>query len=167
MGRIRLDGGSFRIYTAPVINDGQAIAAVQVGRSEASTDTVLGYVQLAGALAMVVGLVLAWFSGIFSRARAGPVERIRRSAGAINAQGLSRRLGPPYSRDELGSLTRSLDAMTDRLERAFRREQQFYCRRLSSAAYASLDFTAEIEVSLRQERTSEKYQTYWRSSPMK
>ena len=64
-GSFQLDGSTFRTYTGPLVEEDKIIAAVQVGRSESSTDGVLGYVRLAGAAAMLIGLALAWFGGYF------------------------------------------------------------------------------------------------------
>jgi heavy metal sensor kinase len=108
---------------------------------------------------MLIGLAFAWFGGYFIAGLAlAPVERIRRGAEAINAQGLSRRLGPPYPRDELGALTRSLDGMIDRLDQAFQRERQFTSDASHELRTPLSILRTEIEVALSQERSTSEYQ---------
>ena len=145
----------FRVYTAPVVSGGRTVAAVQVGRSDASMGLVLGYVRLVGGVAMLLGLAIAWFGGHFIAGLAlSPVERIRRNAEAINSEGLSRRLGPPYSHDELGALARSFDGMIDRLDQAFRRERQFTADASHELRTPLSILRTQIEVALNKDEST-------------
>jgi heavy metal sensor kinase len=70
-------------------------------------------------------LVLAG-AGYWALGRAlQPVDQITRAAERIGARSLGERLPPPAAQDELGRMVLAFNGMIDRLDRAFRREQQF------------------------------------------
>jgi signal transduction histidine kinase len=79
---------------------------------------------LAVGLPLVVGLValVAWWT--VGRALR-PVERIRAEADAIGAATLHRRVPEPGRGDEVHRLSRTMNAMLDRLEGAVMRQRQF------------------------------------------
>jgi signal transduction histidine kinase len=79
---------------------------------------------LAVGLPLLVGLVtlVAWWTA--GRALR-PVERIRAEADAIGAATLHRRVPEPGSGDEVHRLSRTMNAMLDRLEGAVTRQRQF------------------------------------------
>ena len=100
----------------------------------------LGAVNLQASLANVFGaqnrlatallfgipvcLLIALAGGWILASRAlSPVEDLRRTAQSITATDLTRRIGS-HRADELGRLARTLDDMIDRLDTAFREQQQ-------------------------------------------
>ncbi|MCL5737004.1 MAG: HAMP domain-containing histidine kinase, partial [Actinobacteria bacterium] len=54
-----------------------------------------------------------------------PVRRISRTAAAISREDLTRRIGSQGSRDEIGELAETMDAMLDRLQQAFEAQERF------------------------------------------
>jgi len=73
-----------------------------------------------------VAIVLAGMGGFFLASRAlRPIERIRRTAQAINASDLHQRIGYTGPADEVGRLAATFDNMLARLQNAFERERRF------------------------------------------
>lgn len=96
--------------------------AASLRPAEAATTTVA--LALAGGLPTFVLLVgtLVWFlSGRALR----PVEAIRAEVAELSARDLHRRVPEPASKDEVGRLARTMNAMLDRLEASARRQRRF------------------------------------------
>ncbi|UGS38328.1 sensor histidine kinase [Capillimicrobium parvum] len=102
------------------IDGGSVVVAIPLR----DVDQTLGRLLLV--LALVIGavlLALALLSWWVVRMGLRPLDRIGATAGAIAAGDLSRRVQPADSRTEVGRLGLSLNAMLERLERAFAERQ--------------------------------------------
>jgi heavy metal sensor kinase len=89
-------------------------------------DRELGQLLVVMLLAVPVALALSGGAGyLLARTALAPVDRLRRSTEEITADRLDRRLPGSDSRDELGRLTRTLNAMIARLERSFAEVRRF------------------------------------------
>ena len=55
----------------------------------------------------------------------GPIGKLARDAGRIDARRLSERLGVAHPEDEVGQLARAINGMLERLETAFERQRRF------------------------------------------
>jgi HD-GYP domain-containing protein (c-di-GMP phosphodiesterase class II) len=71
---------------------------------------------LLGAAALLA-LLVAWWAG--ERLITAPVRRLVRATHALSGGDLSARVGPGYSRDEIGALGRAFDGMANDLETAY------------------------------------------------
>src|SRR5204863_7438813 len=72
-----------------------------------------------------IALLVAGAGGFVLATRAlSPVDRITRTAASLSERDLSQRL-PVTSKDEVGRLARTFNAMIERLERAFERQRRF------------------------------------------
>jgi two-component system heavy metal sensor histidine kinase CusS len=83
---------------------------------------------LLGALFLAVAaalLVSGGWSYLMARAALAPMERLRRSTEEITAARLDRRLPVANAHDELGRLSRTINAMIARLERSFLEIRRF------------------------------------------
>jgi len=121
-----VDGEGFRLYTQPIYRRGRIVGALQIGRSEAETDALLGQLRNLSLGGLAVALVVAWLGGSFLAGRAlAPVDRITRAAEKLGAGDLSLRLPAPEVDDEFGRQTAAFNAMLARLERAFERQSRF------------------------------------------
>ncbi|MCI0346893.1 MAG: HAMP domain-containing protein, partial [Chloroflexi bacterium] len=119
-------GEAVRTYAEPVRDNDRVVGVVQVGRSEAEIEAVLGQLRALGAGGLLIALALGWVGGSFLARRAlAPVDRITRAAEQIGADDLSQRLGLSLPDDELGRLAAAFDGMIGRLDRAFQRQRQF------------------------------------------
>jgi heavy metal sensor kinase len=115
-----------RVLSEPVRSNGTVVEVLQVGlfanEVRESLDLTVGISLLLGPLVLVVISV----GGIWVARRAlDPVVRIADLAAEIEARDLSRRIDPGPADDELGRLARTFNAMLDRIQTAFRRQQQF------------------------------------------
>jgi signal transduction histidine kinase len=96
--------------------------------------------ELAPVLATVglLGLVLSGGGAyLLTRAALSPVEAVVRAAGEISEGDLSRRLPVANSKDEIGRLTTTINALLARLEVAFARLEETLSRQRRFAADAS------------------------------
>jgi heavy metal sensor kinase len=120
------DGTAWRILTQRIAQPGQPDRLLVVARSETFVQVAVGeLVVLIGFTAPLV-LLLAIFGGMFLASRVlNPIDQITRTAEAISAEDLSRRLGVKPASDEVGRLAATFDHMLDRLEQAFQRQRQF------------------------------------------
>jgi heavy metal sensor kinase len=132
-------------------------AAIAVGRStedtEAALDRLLRTLVIAGPLALVV----AGAGGVFLAGRAlKPVDEITRTAREIEEDDLSQRI-PVQSKDELGRLASTLNQMIERLERAFRRQQEFTGDASHELRTPLAVVQAESTLALNKERSADDY----------
>jgi heavy metal sensor kinase len=123
---ISVGGKPMRVLSEPVRSGGNVVEVLQVGlfanEVRESLDLTVGISALLGPLV----LVLISVGGIWvARRSLAPVVRIADLAAEIEAQDLSRRIDPGLAQDELGRLASTFNAILDRIEAAFRRQQQF------------------------------------------
>jgi heavy metal sensor kinase len=120
------DGTSWRILTQVVNRSGQPDRLLIVGRSSAFVHVAVAELMLLIGVSAPLVLLLAVGGGIFLAGRAlDPIDQITRTAEAISADNLSRRLGLRQANDEVGRLAATFDHMLDRIDRAFERQRQF------------------------------------------
>jgi heavy metal sensor kinase len=109
--RVRLGGREFVV-----------LLLAPLGAVDRELDEVRAVLLAAGP----VGLLLSAGFGYWLAGRAlAPVDRLRRAAEAVTAEHLDRRLPVPNPDDELGRLTRTINAMIARLERSFAEVRRF------------------------------------------
>ncbi len=122
VGSAGSSGLRYRAYaTRDPEDSGLTIAAVPLG----DVDQTLNRLLLVEIL-VIVGVLLALGVASFFVVRVGlrPLDRIGVTAGAIAAGDLSRRVDPATARTEVGRLGLALNAMLERLERAFVQRQE-------------------------------------------
>lgn len=120
------DGSSWRVLVEGVSQPDQPqrilVVARSAGYAEAAVNQLLMWI---GVTAPVV-LLLAIGGGMFLAGRAlDPIDQITRTAEAISAEDLSKRLGLPPTRDEVGRLVSTFDHMLERLDRGFEHQRRF------------------------------------------
>jgi len=121
VGSVGSSGLSYRAYVSHDPEDtGLTLVAVPLHE----VDQTLGQLLLVEVL-VFAGVLVALGAAAFFIVRIGlrPLDRIGVTAGAIAAGDLSRRVSPAESRTEVGRLGLSLNAMLERLERAFAERQ--------------------------------------------
>jgi two-component system OmpR family sensor kinase len=117
VGSLGSSGLKYRVYARHDPEDsGVTVAAVPMREVQATLDRL----RLVEAL-VILGVLLALGLTAFFVIRLGlrPLDRIERTAGEIAAGRLSRRVSPANRRTEVGRLGLALNAMLERLERAF------------------------------------------------
>ena len=117
--------GRLRVLSEPIGKRGRLgrvlVADPLRGVEEAQSGLTNAFLAV-GIAALVVSLVVAaWVATLVTR----PLRRMAGVASAVDAGELDHRIGPVRSRDEVGILAEAFDHMLDRLERAFRGQQEF------------------------------------------
>ncbi len=154
------EGIPVRLLTLPVIERGRMIHLVQVAMPLESADMarsrflliLLGLIPLALGGAGVGG----WF---LARRALAPVDAMVDTARTIEAEDLSRRIETADSTAELGRLAAVLNAMLERLERAFTAVKHFSADAAHELRTPLTILKGELEVALRSPPTPEEYRS--------
>ncbi|WP_420643256.1 ATP-binding protein [Candidatus Leptofilum sp.] len=110
-------------------------------------------------LGLPLALLLAGLGGYFLAGRAlRPMDRMTQTAQASSGQDLSKRIQHQGPADEIGRLAQTFDAMLDRLESAFRREQQFTGDAAHELRTPLTALKGQLEVTLSRPRQVADYQ---------
>jgi heavy metal sensor kinase len=119
-------GDTIRIYTAPMIDQGELIAIIQVAHNLDTLQETLNRLLKALLLGAPLLAITAALGSYFLVARAlRPIDQLTHTAHRISAENLSARLALPATDDEVGRLATTFDEMLTRLQAAFQREHQF------------------------------------------
>ncbi len=118
---------TWRVYGERVDLPGATAGGwLQVTQTLESVEQTLLLLRLQLLWGVPLALLLAGSGGYFLASRAlRPIDRITRTAQAINSSDLSTRIGHTGPADELGRLAATFDEMLDRLQSAFDRERRF------------------------------------------
>jgi two-component system, OmpR family, sensor kinase len=155
--RRTLSFGTVRVIGIPAFAPDGSVRAVAVADRLALRDDELSDVRSLLLIAGPLALILASFAGYeLARAALRPVDRMREQAELITEGQLDERLPDSGADDEIGALSRTLNAMLDRVEAAVARE-----RRLVSDASHELrtpltTLRAELDLALMGERDPEE-----------
>ncbi|AGY58151.1 sensor histidine kinase [Gloeobacter kilaueensis] len=145
--------GGWRVLSRPV-----AGGWLQVAKSLAPEQKLLAGQRQQALLRVPLVVLLAGLGGLFLAGRAlSPIDRIRRTAQAIGAGDLTRRIdhrGPP---DEVGELAAAFDNMLDRLQAAFEREKRFTADVSHELRTPLAVIKGRIEVALGRPRSEQEY----------
>ncbi|MEK7754427.1 MAG: heavy metal sensor histidine kinase [Acidobacteriota bacterium] len=111
-------------------------------------------------LLLIPGVLLVACAGGYwmSRRALAPVDRIIDDANAISARNLERRLEVPQSGDEMERLSRTINAMLDRLESAFRKITQFTADASHELRTPTALIRTTAELALRKKRPPAEYE---------
>jgi heavy metal sensor kinase len=153
-------GQSWRVLTRPLVWNGRVVAVIQVARSEAEVEGALDQLRVLLQALVPLALLVAGSVGLFLAGRAlDPIDRITRTAAAIGAEDLSRRLPSEVSRtpDEVGRLAATFNHMLDRLERAFQRQRQFTADASHELRTPLTLLMTQLDVALARPRDAEEY----------
>lgn len=116
----------YRFYFVSVIESGQSVGLLVLGRSRETVEETLHRLLLVLLFAAPVALLLSAAGGYWLAARAmRPVRTITQAANEIEESDLSRRLNLKGPQDELAELAGTFDRMLGRLDEAFKRQRQF------------------------------------------
>ena len=156
---------SARLVAVPILRDGRPIAVLVLARSLADVAAVLRLVFWLGAVFGLVSMALTAFAGYVLAKRAlAPLNEIRRTAGAVAAGDLSRRLTMKGEDREIRELVTVLNKMFSDLEAAFQAQKRFTADASHELRLPIAILKGEIEVALRHPRPPEEYRRVLRES---
>lgn len=152
-----------RIVSVPAIAKGR-ILAVQVAGSLDDTNQVLkSATMLFAGMAAALLFAVAVTGAALTRKVFHAVDDVNNQARRIGEANLSARLPSPGINDEFGHLVDTLNAMLDRLERAFDLQQRFTADASHELRSPLSRLRTEIEITLRRPRDSQEYVATLRS----
>jgi len=147
--------GDIRVIAAPI--PGSQFVFV-------STESLAGrrgaLLRLRNAFTIVIplALVIAAIGGYFLAARSlAPVAQMTDAASRIEAENLSERIAVRNPSDELGRLGAVLNALLERLERAFQQQKQLLADTSHELRTPVTIIRSETDVTLSRERSPEEY----------
>lgn len=157
------DGQGLRLLAVPIhlgipgLPLGSQPGALIIGRSTKQIDQALHGLVRTLAIADALALAVAAGGGIFLARRAlKPVDKIAETAQEIGETDLSRRINV-NTKDELGRLAATLNAMIGRLEKAFQRQKQFTSDASHELRAPLAVIEAESSLALQKERPPSDY----------
>ncbi len=132
-------------------------AVLVIGRSTEDIKQALDRLLRTLAIAVPLTLVAAGGGGVFLARRVlKPVDEITQKARSIEERDLSQRI-EVKTKDELGRLASTLNEMIERLEKAFKRQQQFTGDASHELRAPLAIIEAESTLTLHKDRTKSDY----------
>jgi heavy metal sensor kinase len=148
-----------RIYSEPILDNGQVVGIVQVAQSLGEMYDTLSRLLTAILLGAPLLIGLAGAGGYILAARAlAPIDQMTRTAQRIAAGNLSARIELPGTDDEVGRLATTFDRMIRRLDEAFQRERQFTSDASHELRTPLAAMQAIINVIRQERRSPEDYE---------
>lgn len=148
-----------RVYSLPVLDNGQVVGWVQAMQSLGSVEDSLQSLLTALLLGGGTLTLLAGFAGYFLASRAlTPIDDITYAARHISTEDLSARLNLPNTGDEVSRLAGTFNEMLDRLETGFKRERQFTSDASHELRTPLTALQAILSVTRERQRSTQEYQ---------
>lgn len=146
-----------RMVSVPTTVHGRHYAVQAAGSLDDVNHTLQSAAILFAAMAVALLAALGWAGARLSRQLFVAIDDIVEQAGAIEDGQLHRRLPHPGSDDEIGHLVTTLNAMLERIERAFESQRRFTADASHELRSPLSRLRAEIEITLRRPRASDDY----------
>ncbi len=146
-----------KFYISPVKSESGSYQVIAVLTPTGDINEVRSDFEQILLIALPVTIVFAGVLGLLlARQMLKPVDSITKIAQDIQEKDLSRRIDVKGD-DELGRLSRTLNQMFERLEKAFSREREFIANASHQLRTPVSIIRAEATLALRKERTAEDY----------
>ncbi len=156
-----VDAGSYpvRVVTVPVMVEGKLKNVVRVGLSLENLHKTRKQFMLIMTALFPLALLLAGGGGwLLARRALSPVDQITRTAQKISGEDLGQRLYQTGSGDELDRLAATLNDMLDRFHISIEQMRRFSADASHELQTPLTILKGELEVALRQPRSSKEYQ---------
>ncbi len=158
------DGARWRVLVQTVQHAGQPDRLLLVARSSDFVQVAASELLLLIAVTAPLILLLAVAGGVFLAGQAlNPIDHITRTAAAISAEDLSRRLALPRTEDEVGRLAATLDHMLDRLDHAFEHQRRFTADASHELRTPLAMLVSRAGLALERDRTHAEYEDVLRA----
>jgi heavy metal sensor kinase len=151
--RARLAGAEVRLLGRPVSAQDRRLVVVvgaPLGVHDQALADLRGELVVGGPIALLLASLIGY---LVAAAALRPVERMRVRASLISDRHLGERLPVPPTRDEIGRLGETLNAMLERVERGVRRERGFLADASHELRTPISLLRAEIELALEVPRS--------------
>ena len=149
-----------RFFSAPIIENNQVVAIIQVAESLQAYHDTLNQLRFAILIGTPLLIFFAGLGGYFLSSKAlSPIDKMTLTAQRISADDLSQRLNIHNSDDEVGRLAKTFDSMLERLEQSFKRERQFTADASHELRTPLAAMQAIISVTLSEKRKTKDYIT--------
>ena len=146
-----------RLVTVPITGRGR-VRGIQVA---GSLDDVNNVVRSASLLFVIMGvalfLALGFAGASLTRRVFAAIDDVVKKAHRIGETNLGERLPHPGTRDEIGRLVDTLNAMLDRLERGFEGQRRFTADASHELRSPLSRLRTELEIALRRPREASEY----------
>jgi two-component system, OmpR family, sensor kinase len=149
----RSAGDDVRLLASPISAQGQRLVIVvgaPLGLRDEALSELRNELLIGGPIALLVASLIGY---LVAAGALRPVERMRIRANAISDQHLTERLPVPRTRDEIGRLGETLNAMLERIEDGVRRERGFLADASHELRTPLSLLRAEVELALEAPRT--------------
>lgn len=134
---------------------------LQVGVSVARLTTSLDRLHRLIVILMLIGmLAVGLASSLMARRALAPIGRVARDLQRLTAANLDRRVTVPTEGDELSEMVTTVNQMLDRLESAFRAQDQFIANAAHELKTPVTVLLGEAQVLSRQPRTPEEHERF-------
>lgn len=149
----------WRVYSYPLqFNADQVGIWLQVSQSLSETYSTLERLSGLMLLGTPFVLLMAAGGGLFLADRAlRPVERITRTAAAIDSHHLDQRIGYKGPPDEIARLAQTFDSMLERLHHAFEAERRFTADASHELRTPLTIVKGHLDVGLSRPRSADEY----------
>lgn len=154
---LTVNGERWRVISRAV-ERGRSTGWVQVVQELEPIEITLRGLQRQILLGLPLALLLAGGGGYFLAGHAlRPIDHITRTAQAIHADDLQRRITYTGPDDEVGRLAATFDAMLDRLQASFARERRFTSDAAHELRTPLTALKGSLDVTLSQPRPQQAY----------
>jgi signal transduction histidine kinase len=156
---VKASDDNWRVLSEAIPQVGASPAGwIEVARSLATTEDLLGTLRTQLYLVLPIALVLAAIAGyLFTGRTLRPVVRISQVADSIGPGDLGRRIRYQGPDDEVGRMAAAFDRMLDRVEQAFARERRFTSDASHELRTPLTAIKGGIGVTLSRPRTPAEY----------
>ncbi|SFA88587.1 Signal transduction histidine kinase [Cohnella sp. OV330] len=118
--QVAIGDNPFIIYNKPYLLNGQLVGLLQVGAYTDKESSFLSQIRFVLWIAGLASLVLAFVIGLFlARKALRPIEKVTEAAERVQSGSDLKLRIPGESQDEIGRLTRTLNHMLERVEKAY------------------------------------------------
>ncbi|HCT57811.1 MAG TPA: HAMP domain-containing protein [Gemmatimonas aurantiaca] len=156
---VTLDPHRERVVSLPV-STRRGLYVVAVSQSLAARDVLFARVRETMWIGVPIALLLAMAGGLgLAAASLRPVDAMRAQAEQITASNLHERLPVPSTEDELSRLSRTFNALLDRVEDAFEQRRRFTADASHELRTPVAIVIGESELALSSDRSADQYRS--------
>jgi two-component system OmpR family sensor kinase len=152
-----------RMVSVPTIAKGRFLAVQVAGSLDDANHLLKSAAMLFAGMAFALLVAVALTGAALTRRVFHAVEDVNSQARRIGEANLNARLPSPGTDDEFGHLVDTLNAMLDRLERAFDLQRRFTADASHELRSPLSRLRTEIEITLRRPRDTQEYVATLRS----